>query len=477
MTRMIHRRTGLAVWCAALACGLAGGCAEQTYDDPLAAMQDATLSPTRRLEAARQAEQQLADSDGYRLLLERLVWERGNPRPLRMHAIDALVRLDPGRAHDHFRYALVLMNDWEAIQRVLDIIVARGWADLTPAIVRNYARPAWALNDADRPERAALRAMHPGRDVRQIVFDVFNGQMAAEVRERAAAWQLLNRLVEDRSALLAMLDWAEPDTPLVADLQAAGRDLHIVADSMETITWVQMLRTGPYAEFWRAAASAVGGLDSDQRRGLCLRHLATLVWMDARSDQALRMTREELLRSIGQQLADADHYLKSTTHDGQAPDHPQRLYDWRDELPWGDLAVIREILRAMADRRVVHAWFTQAHADHEDASTEYGGLLAWEPDGEPIARPYDPMMRHHDRKYVSPKRLIVDAYTGLAHYHFHAQSLTNASYAGPGRGDLERIGDRQRLNGLVLTPVAPDRLNVDFYRSGRVVVDLGTIRR
>jgi hypothetical protein len=87
------------------------------------------------------------------------------------------------------------------------------------------------------------------------------------------------------------------------------------------------------------------------------------------------------------------------------------------------------------------------------------------------------MLRDHDRKYVSPKQLIVDAYTGLAHYHFHAQSLTHRDYAGPGRGDLERIGDRHRLNGLVLTFIDPQTLNVDFYRHGRVVIDLGTIRR
>ncbi len=453
------------------------GCQPKAYDDPLTTMQDQTISPSQRLAAAEQAEAELGTDEKHLLLLERLVWERGNPKPVRLHAIDALVRLDAARAHDHFRYAIVLMNDWQALGRVLDIIVEREWADLTPAIVRNYSRPAWSMTDDRRPEREALAALHPGKDVEQIAFEVFDGQIEAEVRERAAAWQLLCRLVEDREALLAMLSKATPDTALVADLQAGGRDLHIVADRMQTIAWLQMLRTEPYGDFWQAAKRAVASLDADQRHDLALRHLPTIVWMHARNDPAMRTSRSDLLRQLTDRLARADHHLKSTTHDGQSPDHPQLIHEWREQLAWGDLAVMREIMRAMQDRSVVAAWFSQAEADHADESSEHGGLLAWQADGSPVARPYAPMMRNHDLKYVSPKQLILDGYTGLAHYHFHAQSMDNTRYAGPGRGDLERIGDLQRLNGLVLTPVGAGMMNVDFYRSDDVVVDLGTIHR
>ena len=120
--------------------------------------------------------------------------------------------------------------------------------------------------------------------------------------------------------------------------------------------------------------------------------------------------------------------------------------------------------------------FRSADADHQDTTTEYGGLLAWR-ENQPTAVLYKPMIRHHDRKYIPPAAMTTDGYSSLAHYHFHAHEHENRKYAGPGRGDLKSVGDRQQLNGLTLTFIDRDTLNADFYRHGRVVVDLGTIRR
>jgi hypothetical protein len=189
------------------------------------------------------------------------------------------------------------------------------------------------------------------------------------------------------------------------------------------------------------------------------------------------MDRAALMRRVAGRLDGREHHLKSADYDGHNADHPQRLHDWRAELRWADLLVIDVLLDAMADRAIARVWFSQADADLEDASTEYGGLIRWDAEGELIARPYTPMLRDHDRKFIPPAAMTTDAYASLAHYHFHAQRYRNARYAGPGRGDLERVADRQRLNGLVLTFIDKDRLNADFYRHGRVVVDLGTLRR
>jgi hypothetical protein len=377
----MHRRSIFIVSAVAAVCLAAGACGPRSYDDPLAVMQDGDRAPWMRLEAADQAESQLGGEEAHLALLERLTWERGHPQSLRLHALAALVELDPERARDHLRYALIQMNDWEIIRAALDQIVRRQWTELTPAIVRNYARTAWAYDDADRPERQALQKLHPDAGPRAIALDVFDGAFGAEVRERAAAWQLLGRLVGERERLIAMLDRARADSPLVADLQAAGRDLGIVPRSRQTITWVQTLRTEPYESFWRSATQAVSSLDAGQAAGLELRHLPVLVWMRARDDAALDAGRGELLRQLRSRLAGAEHHLKSTTHDGQAPDHPQRLRDWVERLSFGDLLVLGEVLRAMGDRGVRGAWFAQARADHHDRSTEYGGLLAWQADG------------------------------------------------------------------------------------------------
>jgi hypothetical protein len=78
---------------------------------------------------------------------------------------------------------------------------------------------------------------------------------------------------------------------------------------------------------------------------------------------------------------------------------------------------------------------------------------------------------------VPPKELVTDGYTALAHYHFHAQSYGNAKFAGPGIGDMERIARTQQFNGLVLTFIDKNRLNVDLYFRPDVVIDLGTVVR
>ena len=40
-----------------------------------------------------------------------------------------------------------------------------------------------------------------------------------------------------------------------------------------------------------------------------------------------------------------------------------------------------------------------------------------------------------------------------------------------------QTADRVRFNYLVFTFIDKDRLNVDYYQHGRVVVDLGTLKR
>jgi hypothetical protein len=66
------------------------------------------------------------------------------------------------------------------------------------------------------------------------------------------------------------------------------------------------------------------------------------------------------------------------------------------------------------------------------------------------------------------------AYTSLFHFHFHAQKYRNGNHAGPGMGD-KIFADYSRANCLVLTFVNEATMNVDYYRHGHVVVDLGTM--
>ena len=67
-------------------------------------------------------------------------------------------------------------------------------------------------------------------------------------------------------------------------------------------------------------------------------------------------------------------------------------------------------------------------------------------------------------------------YTSLFHFHLHVQRYRNTDYAGPGYGDVN-FADNSRANCLLFTFVNRDTLNVDYYRHGRVQVDLGVIKR
>jgi hypothetical protein len=89
---------------------------------------------------------------------------------------------------------------------------------------------------------------------------------------------------------------------------------------------------------------------------------------------------------------------------------------------------------------------------------------------------FEPRAKASDIRYESPQALFDALYTGLYHVHFHAQNYENDKYAGPHMGDFA-FGDSARCNGLVFTFLSADLLGVDFYRHGRVVVDLGAIER
>lgn len=449
----------------------------QKYMDPIAVMMNKTEGHRHRWAAARQAEQEMRTDPRRIEALQKLVWLGGYPTEYRVYAIDQLIELDEAEAKRFFASALVLMRDWPSMQHLMDRAVERKWVDYTPALVRNYAQRTPVYRDVDRPERKAIEALHPGEPVESVVMRVFVGEFDADARQRAGAWTLLHRLTDDTDALIErLLTLKAEDDPMVADLQAGARDLHVMPDSTQTVTWLKALRS-LHPEFWRRSAEVVATLDAPRRRGLELRHLPVLLHLHDTDPSALALTREQLLDTLTRHIAAQKRHLIGPRYDGPMDEHPQELTAWQDQLAWGDLQTMRLVTRWMSDRRMVSDWFAQAAADEQDKSTEYGGLVLIDDQGRAYPQLYRPMMREHDLIYYAPKELVLDGYTALAHYHFHAQSLKNSLYAGPGLGDLDRIADTQRFSALVLTFIDSGRLNVDYYQRGRIVVDLGTITK
>ena len=446
--------------------------------DPIAGMENRDLSLTQRMAAAEQAREEQYNDPKRIAALEKLVMEFGHASELRIKAIDQLIEYDPEAARYFLARDLDRIHAQIVLQHAIDIAVANQWTDWTTPLVRRYARLDPTTSDLERPERAALLALNPGASIEQILMAVFSDpDYKVSIRLRADAWHLLYRLTGDDDQRRQMLMAVEARDPLIADLQAGLIELNVMADTLQTIAWLQMLRTEPYAAFWSQARTVVANMDAEQRRGMQMRHLPVLVYLGERSDPMLRQSRSDLLRDLYSALRKQSHHLRGSTVDGPMDEHPQLLAAWAGQLVWADLATMHVLCRAMRDKTTTNIWFEQALADNQDKSTEYGGLLATDNAGIPRPKLYKPMMRRHDKVYYAPKELILDAYTALAHYHFHAWSLKNSHHAGPGVGDLKRVARLQQFNGVVLTSIDANRLNVDFYCKPDIVVDLGTIYR
>jgi hypothetical protein len=456
---------------------LTAACTAPRYGDPVARLMDKSESHRVRWAAARQAQEEMFDHPDRIAALKRLVWERGYPADYSNYAVDQLIAIDEAKAKEFLSHAIVLIQDWRTLGHVIDTAVERNWTDFVPALVRSYSMRTPRYRDEERPERAAIEKLLPGASIEQVVVDVFAQNTAADIKQRVAAWALLHRLLEDQGRVRAVLHGLRAQDPLLIDLKAASLELAIVPDSMETVTWLQVLRTEPHQAFWNRAGEVVSRLGDEHKRGLELRHLPVVMWVADTQPGVLEESREELISRLTHWTDAQQHYLKGPTYDGPMDQHPQQFRHWRHQLAWADLVLVHAMSRLMASPRVVRAWFVHADRDLEDKSTEYGGLIRRDEAGEAYVHAYAPLLRRHDLKYVPPKELVTDGYTALAHYHFHAQSYGNAKFAGPGIGDMERIARTQQFNGLVLTFIDKNRLNVDLYFRPDVVIDLGTVVR
>jgi hypothetical protein len=238
------------------------------------------------------------------------------------------------------------------------------------------------------------------------------------------------------------------------------------------VLWLSYLRNPGRRAYWQKAKSIIAGLRPDQLTGFSLRHVAVV--MDVASEE-LTYSRKQLLQRVQANIRASKHHTTGPTFDGPMDEYPQHLYAVASKLNWADLLTMHHLWQAVNQPNVVRALFAQAQADNADASTEYGGVLHHQGD-KYLVKPFKPLIRQHDLKFIPSNKMIQAAYTGLAHYHFHAQYIRNSLYAGPGVGDT-RTAERLNFNFLVFTYIDANRLNVDYYQPDGSVIDLGTIKR
>jgi hypothetical protein len=362
---------------------------------------------------------------------------------------------------------------------VCEIIAEKGWKDLSPALVSSWARPVLLNKDElQRPEYKALAAMHGQEQVTDLVFALFiESRGPGQENLRTRCWDLLHRLGQrDRLiALLATQDFPADDALLV-DLHAGAKELGLVPRNREEILWLRKLREPQRLEFWTRAVKSVQALPPERRAELELRDLPILVSASLYEPDLVSMPASELQRRVQDYLKTQKRHVQESNYDGFADQSRQMLSDFRDMLTWGDLAAMLMAVRAMQVPQVVDHLFHYAERDRADTSTEYGGVIALDGKDRFEIREFQPVMRRHDQEFLASQAMLDAAYTSLFHFHFHAQKHRNDQYAGPGFGDVN-YADNTRANCLVFTFMNKDTMNVDYYRHGRVVVDLGEIHR
>ncbi len=417
--------------------------------------------------------------ESYIKALQRAVWRPGYTVDVREAAVMRLAERDLEGLKRTLRQQLPRMAAWAGLTRLCEIIAEQGWEDLTPALVSSWARPtAFVQEETERPEYLALARLHAAENVTDVVFEtMLESNRVSQQGLRTRCWNLLHRLGQRERlvALLAGSDIPEDDAFLI-DLKASAENLGLVPYNREEILWVRKLRQPERRAFWDEAVEALEDLPAQRRAELEIRDVPIVVSVRRHEPGLLTMPESELYASLAANLKGRKHHSHGSNFDGFNTDQRERLYDWRQELTWGDLAAMHIALKALEVPQVAAHLFKFADRDQLDESTEYGGVIRLDEKGRFEVLEYPPRIRHHDQKFIASQDMLDAAYVSLFHFHYHVQRYRNAEYAGPGFGDVN-YADNTRANCLVFTFVAKDRMNVDYYRHGRVLVDLGEINR
>ena len=457
---------------------LAGCAATITVDDPLAALSSPDSSPRAQL-VAMEALDANPEDETYLKLLHRAVWKPGYTVEIRQAAVDRLIVRDLDGLKRTLRQQLPRMAAWAGLTRLCEIIAEQGWRDLSPALVSSWARPVvYARQETERPEYKALARLWGAENVPDVVFEMLlTSRKVSQQGLRTRCWDLLHRLGR-REQLVAMLTESEvpADDAFMIDLKAGAEQFGLVPHNREEILWLRKLRQPEREAFWEEAVAALEQVPPARRASLEIRDVPIVVSAARHEPSLLTVDDSSLYASLESYLRPQKHHSRGSNWDNLESGQRGRLYEWRGELTWGDLAAMRIAVRALQVPQVAAHLFDYAERDRLDETTEYGGVIALDEKGRFEILEFPPKVRQHDQKFIASQEMLDAAYTSLFHFHLHVQRHRNADYAGPGFGDVN-YADNTRANCLVFTFVSKDAMNVDYYRHGRVLVDLGEIRR
>lgn len=465
---------------ALVAAVLAAGCSSgpESVENPAAVLSVGGQSRERYFDALEAARQRGVDEET-KAALRRMIAADGFAIDARERAFDLLYETDPKAVVAALENSLPRMGDVSWRRRVSELVGERKMQELVPTLIRAWANPVPGLaGDEVRPERAAL-GMIVGEDQvsATLLRTMKEASPTTQANLRARCWELLMKS-GDEARLRALL--ADPGSTqgdaMLTDLARVANELGVLPTTREEILWARKLCEPSRAAFFADAKAALAQMPAARREQLELRAIPVAVACMKRRPSLLAATEPDLFAEIDARTKGRKKASPDFT--GYGDGFTETLYQVRDRLVWSDLAAMALALDVLSEQALRAHLFEVADRDREDRTTEYGGVVALAAGSASTAEflEFEPRAKASDIRYESPQALFDALYTGLYHVHFHAQNYENEKYAGPHMGDFA-FGDSARCNGLVFTFLSADLLGVDFYRHGRVVVDLGAIER
>jgi hypothetical protein len=480
---------GARTLCVAVALAVAactGG--PESVSNPSSVISVSGQSRERYFDAIEAARQRGVDEDT-KAALRRMISADGFPIDARERAFALLHETDPKAVVAALENSLPRMGDVSWRRRVSELVGEYRIQELVPTLIRAWANPVPGLAGDDvRPERAALGAIVGEDQVSATLLRTMReSNPMTQANLRARCWELLMKSGDEvrLRALLADPEATRGDGMLV-DLARVSNELGVLPVTREEILWARELGEPSRAAFFARATEALARMPKERRESLELRGIPIAVACLERRPSLLVDSEADLFTEIDARTRGRKKASPDFTGYGEG--FTETLYQVRDRLVWSDLAAAALALDLVGEPALRRHLFEVADRDREDRTTEYGGVIALAAAtgaGSASSRgegargeflEFEPRSKASDIRYESPQALFDALYTGLFHVHFHAQSYENDRYAGPHMGDFA-FSDSSRCNGLVFTFLSTDLLGVDYYRHGRLVIDLGAIER
>jgi len=463
----------------AFVCLLLIGCGAATIANPSATLLETGRPYATHLQAMEMLDGQVGlQNSQYRETLHRLLWVPGYTNDARQAALNRLWNVDREGVTKTIRQRLPRIdNNWEWIDQLCAWIATEEVLDLDAALISSWSQQTRQYtNDNERPERKALVSMYGEEAIVDLVFNsLLETNKTWQQGYRTRCWELLLR-IGARARLHTLLTGSaipEDDTFLL-DLQRATVELGIMPQNKEEILWIREICKPDYSNFWNEAIEALALLEEERRNSLEMRDIPVVVTVARHWPKLATASTSSLVRKLELKLKDRKHYFEYEGG-GNVSTLNELFKSHKNKLTWGDAIAIQVALNAMEVPEVRQHFFDYANRDRLDTTAEFGGVVELDEQGRFVILEFEPVIRNHDRRFDAPQKMFDAAYTSLFHFHFHAQKHRNGDHAGPGMGD-KYYADSTRANCLVLTFVNSKTMNVDYYRHGHVVVDLGTIQ-